>query len=104
MTMLKSDPLPLARDTAGVIRIGGTRVSLESLVVSYEAGASIQDLAEAFPDLSLYDIHSTIAYYLKHREEVQEYIGTRRRVAEATEARLREEFPEAYRRVRMAAA
>lgn len=102
MTTLKSDPLPLARDARGVIRIGGTRVSLESLVASYEAGGSTQELAEAFPDLSLYDIHSTIAYYLKHREEVEEYIAVRRRAAEETEARLQEEFPDAYRRLRPA--
>ncbi len=54
---------------------------------------------EAFPDLSPSDIHASIAYYLNHRQEVEEYVAQRQREANAVEARIREEFPEAYRRV-----
>ena len=36
MTLLISDyPVPLKTDEAGVVRIGGTRVSLDSLVYDY---------------------------------------------------------------------
>lgn len=41
--LLQADPLPLARDRAGVIRIAGTRVSLDSLVSACEHGASIPE-------------------------------------------------------------
>ncbi|MFP3939437.1 MAG: DUF433 domain-containing protein [Thermoanaerobaculia bacterium] len=99
MATLTADPLPLSQDASGVIRIGGTRVSLDSFVAAYEAGASARYLAEAFPDLSLPDIHATIAYLLRHPEEVAEYVATRRREARAAEARFREEFPEAYGRL-----
>ncbi len=99
VTMLKADPIPLARDASGVIRIGGTRVSLESLVSAYQAGAATEELVEAFPDLSPPDIHASIAYYLNHRREVEEYLEARRREAEAVEAQIRERFPEAYQRV-----
>lgn len=99
MTTLKADPLPLASDSAGVIRIGGTRVSLDSLIGSYLAGASVDELAAGFPDLSLYEIHASIAYYHRQRDEVEEYLAARRREAETAEARIRGEFPETYRRL-----
>ena len=96
---LQADPLPLARDASGVIRVGGTRVSLESLVVAFEQGASVPELAQAFPDLALPDLHTSIAYYLRHREEVERYLEERRRAAKQAEEELRRGFPGAYRRV-----
>lgn len=99
MTTLKADPLPLATDAAGVIRIGCTRVSLDSLIGSYLAGASVDELAAGFPDLSRYEIHASIAYYHRHTDEVEEYLAARRREAETAEAKIREEFPEAYCRL-----
>jgi uncharacterized protein (DUF433 family) len=98
---LVPDPLPLSRDSAGVIRVAGTRVSLESVVSWYEAGSSVADLAGAFPDLGLSDIHASIAYYLRHREGVERYIEERRRQAREAEQRIRLEFPERYREVRL---
>lgn len=95
---LRADPLPLSRDTAGVIRIGGTRVSLDSLVAAYEQGASMRDLTTAFPDLALSDIYASIAYYLRHEADVETYLAERRRQAKEVEERLRSEFPDAYRR------
>jgi uncharacterized protein (DUF433 family) len=83
-----------------VIRVAGTRVSLESIVVLYDGGASVQELAQAFPDLSLPDIHAALSYYLRHREEVEVYLEERRRQATEAEERLRTEFPDAYREVR----
>lgn len=99
---LHADPLPLARDSSGVIRVGGTRVSLDSLVAAYEGGASIPKLSEAFPDLTLPDIHGAIAYYLRHRAEVEGYLEGRRREAGEIEERIRRDFPEAYRRMSLA--
>lgn len=95
---LQSDPLPLARDADGVIRVGGTRVSLDSVVVTYQAGASIRELAEAFPDLSLPDIHASIAYCLRHPQEIGQYLEARRSAARVVEESLRRDFSEAYRR------
>ena len=96
---LQADPLPLVRDASGVIRVAGTRVSLDSIVAGYETGASIPELAEAFPDLTLPDIHTSIAYYLRHRPEIEEYLETRRREAREVERRIQREFPESYRRL-----
>lgn len=98
MSHSRAEP-PLAPDPAGVLRIAGTRVSLESLVSSYQAGAAPHELARAFPDLTLDDVQAALLYYREHRAEVEEYLAARRRAAEVVEARIREDFPWAYRRL-----
>lgn len=71
-------PLTLTED--GAIRIVGSRVSLESVMYHYKAGATPERIACKFPFLRLADIYSVVAYYLNHRESVEEYL----REAEAT--------------------
>ncbi len=84
---LTADPLPLRADEHGSIRVGGTRVLLELVVHAYESGATPQQIAERFDTLELADVHAVIAYYLRHRSEVEEYL--RRREAEARSLRER---------------
>lgn len=84
-----------------MIRIAGTRVSLESLGVAHEEGASVEELADSFPDLTLPDIHAAIDYLLRHRDEVERYIEERRRQASEARERIRRDFPEVYREVRL---
>ena len=50
------------------------------LVQEYEDGASPKSIVEAYSTLDLADVHGAIAYYLRHRDEVSEYL--RRRGAE----------------------
>lgn len=82
---LQTDPLPLRADEHGSIRIGHTRVLLELVIRAYQSGLSAEQLAERFDTLELADIHAVLAYYLRHRAEVEDYL--RRRQAEAEEIR-----------------
>lgn len=84
---LTADPLPLVADEHGTIRVPGTRVTLDLIMDAYLAGASAQQIAEEFDTLELADIHAVIAYYLRHRAEVEAYLA--RREAEAAEIRVR---------------
>ena len=61
---------------AGGWRIQGTRVSLDSVVHAYLDGESAETIADSFPSLSLEQIHGTIAFYLKHREEIGAYLDS----------------------------
>ena len=65
-------PLTLTED--GTIRITGSRVSLESIVLQYEQGAGPEQIYEGFPSLKLADIYAVISYYLNHHEQVNEYL------------------------------
>jgi len=50
-------------------------VSLESVVYDYKSGATAEQIAFDFPTLELADIHAVIAYYLRHRGEVERYLA-----------------------------
>ena len=84
---LEAEPLPLREDGGGTIRIGGTRVPLETVVHAFNEGASAEEIVFRFPSLALADVYATITYYLRHPEAVQEYLD--RQESRAKEARER---------------
>jgi uncharacterized protein (DUF433 family) len=69
------------------IRIVGTRVGIETVVLEYERGASPEEIMLRHPTLTLEQIHATILYYLANREQVQHYIEQVRQQAEANYAK-----------------
>jgi uncharacterized protein (DUF433 family) len=83
---------PILQGADGVIRIAGTRVTLDSLVASFDAGATPEEIVQQFPSLSLPDTYATISYLLNHRIEVDRYLLARHseatKVRAATESRL----------------
>ena len=76
MTMtIHADPVPLRVDNHGVIRIADSRLSLDVLLDYYSQGISAEDLADGYQDVvSLADIFAVLAYYHRHRDEVEEYL------------------------------
>ena len=77
--------LPLTTTADGTIKIGGSRVSLDSVFFTTDR-APAEEIAMKFPGVRLADIHSCIAYFLNHHEEVDKYLADRERSA----AHLRE--------------
>jgi uncharacterized protein (DUF433 family) len=55
-------------------RVIGTRVSLDSVVHAYWEGRLPEAIAADFPTLSLEQVHGAIAFYLRNRKEVDQYI------------------------------
>jgi uncharacterized protein (DUF433 family) len=83
--MVRDMPVPMQIDANGAVRVGATRVTLESVVHAYREGNTAEEIVEQFPTLSLADVHAVIAYWLTHQIEVEEYL--RAREAEADELR-----------------
>lgn len=77
-----AEPVPLTKDQGGVLRVSGTRIPLDTVVVAYEAGATPEEICLDFPTLRLDDVYSVITYYLRHRPEVDAYLTRRREEAE----------------------
>lgn len=71
------EPPPLAADKDGVVRVGGTRVTLDTVVASFREGATAEEIAQQYPTLSLADVYSVIGYYLRHQADVDAYLGGR---------------------------
>lgn len=85
-----SEPVPFELDEHGVARIGGTRVTLETLIGMYKRGDTAESLSKAFPAVSLADIHGVISYYLRHTDEVEEYLTLAHAEGDAIEAKYRD--------------
>jgi uncharacterized protein (DUF433 family) len=73
---------PLRWDEAGGIRIGSSRVTLDSLLATYHNGSTPEEIAIQYPVLHLEDIYSAIAYYLSHRQEIDNYLEQRNQQAQ----------------------
>lgn len=71
---LEAEPLPLQTDAGGTIRVGQTRVPLETVVHAFNEGASAEEIALRYSTLELADIYATITYYLRHPRAVEEYL------------------------------
>lgn len=74
--------VPLRKDSEGTIRVGGTRVTLDTVVHVFQNGANAEEIVRRFPTLSLTDVYMVIGYYLRHRAEVDAYLEQREREAE----------------------
>lgn len=79
---IETDPIPLRADEFGVIRVGRSQVLLDVVIEHFNNGAEPEGIAQGFPTLNLADIYGAIAYYLRHRQDVDNYLSIRRQEAE----------------------
>jgi hypothetical protein len=49
------EEIPLAKDSHGVYRVGGTRVTLDLLIRAFHRGATAEEIVQKFPSLELSD-------------------------------------------------
>ena len=75
------ESVPLETDAQGIVRVGDTRVTLDTVVAAFETGASAEEIAADYP-LRLDDVYAVLLYYLRHRDDVRAYLESRRRQAE----------------------
>ena len=47
----------IGRDSRGVYRVGGTRVTLDLVVRAFNRGATAEDIVQRFPSLELSDVY-----------------------------------------------
>jgi uncharacterized protein (DUF433 family) len=74
--------------------IAGHRIRVADIVVWHEQrGYSADEIVGFFPGLSLSDVHSALAYYFDHREEIQSDLAADREAEDS----LSERFPSRLR-------
>lgn len=64
----------LTKTEDGTIRIGKTRVALESVVYQFSIGATPEEIAQKYPVLKLAEVYAAIAYFLNNHEQVANYV------------------------------
>lgn len=84
--------VPLTTDPDGVVRVGGTRVTLDSVVAAFREGATAEAIAEQYPSLPLAAVYTVIGYYLRHQADVNAYLQRRRQEG----GRVRQENEERF--------
>ncbi len=61
-------------DEHGVLRVGRTRVMLDSVVAAFRQGHSPETIQQQYPALRLEEVYGSITYYLAHVDEVNAYL------------------------------
>jgi len=85
---IQADLVPLRTDEYGVVRVGDSQVVLDIVIRAFNNGSDPESIVHGYPTLNLADAYAAIAYYLRHRKDVDAYLQSRREEAE----RLRQEI------------
>lgn len=83
MLAIKTEPTPLVTDPDGVVRVSGTRVTLDTLATAFAEGLMAEEIVYEYPSLPLADVYGVLGYYLRHRAEVDAYLRERRSQVDA---------------------
>lgn len=92
--VLDREAPPLHEDETGAVRVGNSRVLLETVVRAFQDGAPPESIVHRYSTLSLSDVYNTIGYYLRHRDAVEVYLSQREQLAEAVQQRLADIQPD----------
>ena len=77
MDVLTSE-IKLTETEAGVLRVGDSRVSLDTVIFAFGQGATPEQIVEDYDSLELAEVYAVISYYLQNREEVEDYLANRK--------------------------
>jgi uncharacterized protein (DUF433 family) len=91
-TIERIQTVSLIKTADGTLRIGDTRVSLESVVHHYSLGATAEEIAQKFPALKLAEVYGVISYYLANYEAVSEYLKRQEAEGDAVESEIESKF------------
>jgi len=78
-----TEVIPLTVDAQGVLRVGHTRVTLDTVLAAFADGATAEEIVQQYPSLHLADVYSVIGYYLRHAPDIDAYLQQRREQREA---------------------
>lgn len=84
--------------------VAGTRISLDSVVYSFNQGQSPETIQEDFPSLKRSQIYGAIAFYLDHQAEIDKYLEETEREFEGRAIPLEESNPTLWAKIQGAKA
>ena len=80
--VIASEPAPLEINVDGVVQVGKTRVTLDTVVAVFKQGTTAEEIVYRYPSLKLADVYATISFYLNHQQEVEAYLQQRQKQAQ----------------------
>ena len=79
--VIATEPIPLQLSLDGVVRVSGTRVTLDTVVAAFNQGATAEEIAYQYPSLQLADVYAVISFYLRNQQGVEAYLQERQQRA-----------------------
>lgn len=92
-------PKDYVEQRSGAYFVAQTRVSLDSVVYAFLRGESPEGIAESFPSLTLEQVLGSLAYYLAHRDEIDQYLRQGAEDFERLRQQARQNNPSLYARL-----
>ncbi len=89
---ISAQTVPLEVDIDGIARVGGTRVTLDTIISAFKDGSTPEEIENQYPSVSLPDVYSIISYYLQQTKEVDTYLERRSTLAKSTRAQNEARF------------
>lgn len=96
-----TESIPLYSDADGVMRVRGSRVTLDIVLAAFADGATAEEIAHQYPSLSLADLYQVIGYYLRHSAELAPYLAQRQQTIRDTRTSNESKWPSAGIRDRL---
>jgi len=93
---------PYVEERNGGLYAAGTGVSLDSIVIRFQQGASPQRIVQSFPTLKLSQVYGVIAYYLENEPTISDYVAEGERELERKAVPLSQTNPELFARMEAA--
>jgi uncharacterized protein (DUF433 family) len=75
MTLDDACPALLTRTSEGVLRITGTRITLDSVIQAFHDGATPEEMCQDFPSLPLAQVYGILAFYLNQQDALDAYLA-----------------------------
>lgn len=85
--------VPIESTAEGVLRVSGTRVTLDTVVTAFLYGAAAEEIVLRYPSLKLADVYAVLGYYLQHQDEVDAYLQQRQQRVETVRTQNELRFP-----------
>lgn len=90
--------IPIEQTADGIRRVGGTRVTLDTIVIAFLMGVTAEEIVLRYPSLKLADVYAVFSYYLQHQADVDAYLQQRQQQAAVVRAENEARFkPEGLR-------
>ena len=86
-------PPPLRTEADGTVRVGGSRVTLDTVIHAFNDGASLEAIVDMYPSLSLIDVYAVVTYYLWNGDAVDAYLAEQQSRGAEIRASIESRFP-----------
>jgi len=89
---IDTTPPPFVYDSKGIIRVGGTRITLDTIIQTFKDGSTCEEIVYQYPVLKLSDVYSAVSYYLNNQEKVETYLEEHHRTANKIQYKIESHF------------